>query len=90
MSEAPNLDGMWPDDLIELADRIEAEGAAQVAARWFPGEPLGSQAVCELQGYARIKASAMMLRQTGEIARAIIKESECERIYARLPEYAKW
>ncbi len=43
-----------------------------------------------LYRYACWKAEAMVLRLTGEIARARVHEQECARMYTMLPKKYRW
>ncbi len=43
-----------------------------------------------LAEYARMKAQAMRQRMRGNIEGALIHEATCERIYALLPQWARW
>lgn len=43
-----------------------------------------------LAAYAKWKADAMRARAAGDIAYAVALERHLERMYADLPEWAKW
>ncbi len=43
-----------------------------------------------LHDYARIKSSAISYRLAGDIQVAMDLEGGCERIYRKLPEWARW
>ena len=43
-----------------------------------------------LSAYSRMKARAMRNRLTGHIDEAMDKEQQCDKFYAKLPEWAKW
>lgn len=44
----------------------------------------------KLASYAKAKAPAMRARGSGRIGEAAVLETECERIYNALPQWAKW
>jgi hypothetical protein len=75
-----NLDGSWPDDLRDYVNRINGV--------LLPVQYL--QVRDDLADYASTKAAAMEERSSGNIPRALELEGKCERIYARLPEWARW
>lgn len=92
-SGAPNLDAMFPDDLREFGTRATLRGIRPIAlARTlFPDKPKGYvRATRDLGHYAWNKATAMGLRERGEIARALSYEWICDSIYNNLPEFARW
>jgi len=78
----PNLDGMTRGELVAYADATAAkvEQAEGATKDWLN---LASK-------YARTKAKAMELRKTGEIAKALKYERECENIYGMIPARMKW
>lgn len=88
--DCPNMDGMWPDDLLEwwrLHRRPEKEtlvGLVGVA------NDRTYRAVRLLARYAFYKAKAMMRRRRGFIREATRYEAICERLYLRLPRAARW
>lgn len=43
-----------------------------------------------LSTYANRKADAMECRAKGHIAQAIDHERVCERLYSKLPQWARW
>lgn len=43
-----------------------------------------------LELYATVKAAAMEHRKAGKIERALYLEKRCDRIYAELPDFARW
>jgi anti-sigma factor RsiW len=48
-------------------------------------------AACDLLSrYASHKQIAMRMRKAGKTVDAVKMESECERIYQQLPDWAKW
>lgn len=85
-----NLDAIPEDDLREFAKSMHYL-KRQEAALIFPGKPKGYvKASHMLENYAWNKLTAMILRKEGEINRAIEYENICQRIYDRLPEFARW
>lgn len=72
--EAVNLDGMFPDELMEFWEKNK-DGTIEQRA---------------LATYAKSKAEAMMLRESGEINAALRLELNCDRIYGKLPQNLKW
>jgi len=72
--EAVNLDGMFPDELMEFWEQNK-DGSIEQRA---------------LATYAKGKAEAMMLRESGEITAALRLESNCDWIYSKLPQNLKW
>lgn len=43
-----------------------------------------------LADYAEIKANAMRYRLEGDILTAVRLERSCQRLYGKLPEWARW
>lgn len=73
--------GMWTSSRASKARALEL----------FPDRPRGYMvATSLLSHYASNKATAMERRLRGDIQVALMYEGICERIYAQLPEYAKW
>lgn len=86
----PNFDGMWEKDIQEWL-RENMEGKRSLAAKLFGGKPKGSGRAAEsLRAYAWNKLVAMRLRREGNIHVALQYEDMCDRIYSRLPSYARW
>ncbi len=86
---APNLDGMDQEDLFHFA--MGAEDRKRVAARkLFGTHPHGPIALMSLVTYAWNKITAMQKRLDGDIASAILFEDACEKMYRKLPEFARW
>lgn len=74
-----NLDDTWPDDLDEYAGKLfEDLKSSFTETDW------------RLWAYARIKATAMHLRGVGMAQEALDLEHECERLYRKLPQEARW
>lgn len=62
-----------------------------VARSLFPERPKGYMAATAALGhYAHNKAVAMRERAAGRIETAVVYETICDRIYERLPEYARF
>ncbi len=88
---APNLDGVHQDELWEFWQATNSVRPIVMARRLFPDRPKGYVAVTrDLGNYAANRATAMKCRLEGQIDTALMYESICERIYQRLPDYAKW
>jgi hypothetical protein len=91
-SGSPNIDG-WsidPDDITKLARCLETQ-SRHVGQIMFPDRPKGYvTATRNLAHYAWNKSTAMRCRLIGRITDALIYEEICEKIYARLPDFAKW
>lgn len=84
MNEAPNLDAMTHDELMTFWHKHQ-NGRANL----FTGK--GSRtATNDLSCYASNKATAMSCRLRGDIQTAQMYEGICDRIYGRLPEFARW
>lgn len=49
-----------------------------------------SKLFASLSTYAKLKYQAMHYRATGHISRALALESECDAIYAALPDSVRW
>jgi hypothetical protein len=87
-NEAPNLDAMHTDDLWEF---WKTHQNGRKYRDLFPAGGTGSKrAAGDLACYASNKATAQGLRVKGDIQRAIVYEDICQRIYDRLPEFARW
>jgi len=88
---APNLDGMWADDLMEFWTKTYSPSLAKRALELFPDMPEGYIAATESLGnYAMYKADAMNLRERGFVTSAVRIEQLCDDIYNKLPAYARW
>jgi len=86
-----NFDAMDAEDLWAFWQKIETIRPIRFARTLFPDRPKGYvTATIALGCYASNKATAMQCRLRGEIQTAINYEGICERIYNRLPEYARW
>lgn len=87
-STIPNLDCESHADLMAFwAKHQNGRNAREL----FPNGGKGSRlATANLANYASNKATAMHCRINGDINSALMYESICDRIYAKLPESAKW
>lgn len=89
--DVPNLDALTVDELDKFyacyrrgnnwQDLIDDEDLSSIDAQ---------AAVVHLAEYAFHKALAMRARERGAIGSAWENERECESIYKRLPESARW
>jgi hypothetical protein len=89
---APNLDdSMTRVELVTFWYRTD-KATFEVARELFPGVTgrVVLEAVRDLGLYAANKAAARLSREMGDIETARMYEDICERIYNRLPSYAKW
>ncbi len=88
---SPNLDGVDPAELWEFWQATNSVRPIRMARRLFPDRPKGYVSVTrDLGCYASNRATAMKCRVEGKISIAQDYETICDRIYSRLPEYAKW
>lgn len=86
---APNLDAMPRSELLEWA-AVRKRGRGHARAL-FPSQPrLYISATRILVLYADNKAAAMYCREHGDISGALMYEGFCERLYNRLPTFARW
>lgn len=61
------------------------------ARRLFPDRPEGYlRAARTRKHYTANKATAVGLRLAGKVAEALQYEAICDRLYAELPEFARW
>lgn len=83
-----NLDTWSPEDLLRFW-KMHQRGYRHRAV--FPAGGRGTRiAVAGLASYAANKATAMICRARGDIGAAMMYEGICERIYSRLPGFARW
>lgn len=86
-----NLDGMNADELWKIWQETYSVRPIRIARQWFADKPKGYVLAAKNIGhYASSKATAMMCRDRGDIQAAMMYEAICDRIYDRLPEYARW
>jgi hypothetical protein len=77
---------MDPADLQEFWERHRVSHTIL-----FPGGGRDTKLVNNLLcNYAMNKRNAMGLRASGQLERAGYYEANCERLYARLPGWARW
>jgi hypothetical protein len=89
---APNIDnGFTQKELVEFWNRTDKR-TAEVARELFPTKrgAVVLEAVRNLGHYASNKAAAMLSREMGEIQTAAMYEGICERLYDKLPKFARW
>lgn len=85
-----NPDAMSPDEIKQWLDFIGVGQRPQVAKQWFPGVKGQFKHTRNIRNYLWNKLTAISLRVEGNIESARQYEAICERIYATLPESAKW
>jgi hypothetical protein len=84
----PNIDAMEQADLMRFWNRHQ-RGIDSRAM--FPDGGKGTKtATADLANYAANKAAAISCRTSGNIQAALVYEGICERIYERLPVWARW
>jgi len=87
-NNVPNLDAMTPDDLMAF---WMAHQQGHNSREIFPNGGVATRfSTALLANYASNKAVAMSCRAKGDIQTALAYESICERIYNRLPSFARW
>lgn len=88
MNEAPNLDCMPESELVEFWQRHQSGRNYRAL---FPAGGRGTKrAAADLANYASNLATARACRLRGNIQTALQYESIADRIYDRLPGFAKW
>jgi len=86
-----NLDSLDEETLYQLGLNTGNVSIRQQAREVFPDRPKGYvRAFCLLRQYAAIKSSAIAQRKSGQINVALADESECDKTYERLPEFARF
>jgi hypothetical protein len=87
-----NLDCMDRDELEDFAtEATNGLRPVNLARTLFPHRPAGYvRATRELGHYAWNKLTAMGCRKRGDVSSALVYEEICDRIYATLPEWARW
>lgn len=84
----PNLDCESLDDLMAFWMKHQS---GRDSLDLFPKGGHGTMiATRDLANYASNKATAMRCRLRGEIKTARYYEGICDKIYASLPEFARW
>jgi len=90
-SNVPNLDAMDPKALLEFWFTTNRVRPIRTARAIFPACPQEYvRATKDLGHYASNKATAMHCRMRGDISTASMYEDICERIYQKLPAFARW
>jgi hypothetical protein len=85
----PNMDAMPSDELMTIWNTINRE-PVRTARAWFPDAYRGFVAATrDLGAYASNTATAMDCRRRGDIGTAVMYETICDRIYDRLPAFAR-
>lgn len=88
---APNLDAMPRAELAKWAAERVFDSQLRHARALFPSRPRRYVAATRLLvTYAEMKSTAMGLREDGDIPQALEMEAYCERLYNRLPKFARW
>lgn len=83
-----NLDAMNASDLMMFWHKHQNGRKYKLL---FPDGGQGViRATRDLANYAANKSAAMHVRSQGKIQDAMMYEGICERIYAQLPQFAKW
>ena len=88
----PNLDACDQAERIAFCDAFPVAGIVPrtLAARLFPDKPAGYvRAAGMLRDYAWNKRVAHDCRARGDIIAAQVYEHICDRIYRRLPDFAR-
>lgn len=91
-AEGINLDGFFtPEELREFATSAQ-EHPFEMAETLFPERaPAHTMPVLKiLEQYALRKAEAMSARISGRSDLALVLEAKAERLYEKLPEWARW
>lgn len=87
-SNVPNLDGMPHDDLTQFWMRHQA---GRKARELFPEGGKGTvRATWDLANYASNLHAVQSCRLRGDIPTALYYEDICQRIYDKLPDFARW
>lgn len=86
-----NLDGIDNIDILRAFAQAIDNHTRIEGRLLFPDMPVNYiSATKQLKNYAWNKLTAMILRKEGYIERAKVYEDICEKVYNRLPEFAKW
>jgi glycine cleavage system protein P-like pyridoxal-binding family len=87
-ANVPNLDAEEGDALMAFWARHQRGRHAKVL---FPEGGRGTvSATAALANYASNKATAISCRERGDILAAQLYEGIADRIYASLPDFARW
>lgn len=85
-----NPDGMTQAEIKEWIEFIGPGVRPRVAKQWFPGMDGQFQHARSVRNYLWNKLTAMDCRVEGKIQEALQYEAICNRIYATLPDNARW
>jgi ribosomal protein L40E len=85
-----NLDCMSHEDLFAFAARYQYYNHAKAAELFGEEHKRQRNAYRDADNYAWNKYTAMSCRLRGDVQSALQYESICERIYAKLPPFARW
>lgn len=88
---APNIDCFGEADEIWTLAEVFKLQSRECGRIMFPARPAGYvTATRNLGHYAYNKATAMRCRARGDVSGAMQYEDICQRIYNRLPAWARW
>lgn len=85
---APNLDSLDRNDLMTFW--YTHQNGREYRALFRDGGKGTRRATADLANYAANKATAMRCRETGDIPGALMYEGIADRIYTKLPPFARW
>lgn len=95
-----NPDNMSIEDLEELYGQINntynslTKKSCEISTnRKFLGSHYGKnnkEIMNNIRGYIATKLAAMYNRKNGDIQAALGLEKQCDQIYEKLPEFARW
>lgn len=86
-----NFDSMDANELWGFGGMMRGVRPISSARKLFPNRPKHYVATAKnLRNYAANKSTAIRCRLRGDIRAALMYEDICERIFAGLPEYARW
>jgi ribulose-5-phosphate 4-epimerase/fuculose-1-phosphate aldolase len=88
-NEVPNLDAMPPSELKAFWSKWH-RATKQQAVQLVGVRKDANKIVHTLAAYAIAKASAMELREEGDIRGAMVYEKHCDLYYEDLPEDCRW
>ena len=89
--EPANLDAMEEEELWKWSTFCRQVRPLGAARALFPERPKGYvTATKDLGNYAVNRAVAIRARLDGQIETALLYEGICDRIYQRLPEWARF
>lgn len=88
--EVPNLDCMDIEELSDFQEYLERSMEGACKALFGKHDVDTDSWAVLLWHYTVFKRSAIRYRLAGDIQSALDRESECEEIYNKLPEVAKW